>query len=352
MAILQLDVRPRKGERRNRRAQGRVATGPTVSPSPEEVTPASPAHRGEFGQNGTNDLPQWQQVEWKLSAGVQVGPAVNTATQRLEETGITTARLDAQVILAHVLGVDRSWLFAHYEHELAPEHAERYTELIVRRIAREPVAYLVRHKEFYGIDLYVDHRVLIPRPETEMLVDQVLTEATVRAPQGITVVDVGTGSGAISLAVASNVPNAQVYALDLSINALAVARRNVERHDLCDRIHLIHSDLLTALPVRADVVVANLPYVNTGDFATLDPDVRNYEPSGALVAGPQGVDVIARLLPQLPACLNPGGVTVLEIAYDQGELVTALVEELLPQATQLELHRDYHGRDRVVSFQL
>lgn len=283
---------------------------------------------------------------------MQVGPAVNTATQRLEEAGITTARLDAQVILAHVLGVDRSWLFAHYEHELAPEHAERYMELIVRRIAREPVAYLVRRREFYGIDLYVDHRVLIPRPETEMLVDQVLTEAAICAPQPLTVADVGTGSGAIALAVASNAPNVQVYAIDLSLNALAVARRNIERHNLCDRIQVLHSDLLAALPVRVDVVVANLPYVNTSDFATLDPDVRNYEPSSALVAGPQGIDVIERLLPQLPEHLNPGGIAILEIAYDQGELVMALVEKLLPQATQIELHRDYHGRDRVVSFQL
>ena len=311
-----------------------------------------PTHRDEFSTNGTVEISQWQQVEWKLSAGVQVGPAVNTATQRLEEAGITTARLDAQVILAHVLGVERSWLFAHYEHELAPEHAERYMELIVRRIAREPVAYLVRHREFYGIDLYVDHRVLIPRPETEMLVDQVLTEADICAPQPLTVADVGTGSGAIALAVASNAPNAQVYAIDLSLNALAVARRNIEQHNLCDRIQVLHSDLLAALPVRVDVVVANLPYVNTSDFATLDPDVRNYEPSSALVAGPQGIDVIERLLPQLPEHLNPGGVAILEIAYDQGELVMALVERLLPQATQLELHRDYHGRDRVVSFQL
>jgi len=327
-------------------------TGPTVSSAPDATTAKRLIAHGDAATNGAVGTRQWQPVEWKLSAGVQVGPAVNAATQRLEEAGITTARLDAQVILAHVLGVGRSWLFAHYEHELAPAHAECYMELIVRRIEREPVAYLVRHKEFYGIDLYVDPRVLIPRPETEMLVDQVLTEAAVRAPQPLTIADVGTGSGAIALAVASNVPNAQVYAIDLSLNALAVAQHNMERHSLHDRVHLLHGDLLTVLPVHVDVVVANLPYVNTSDFATLDADVRNYEPSSALVAGPQGIDVIERLIPQLPSSMNPGGVAILEIAYDQGELVMALVEKLLPQTTQLELHRDYHGRDRMVSFQL
>lgn len=352
MAILQLDVRPGKSERRNRRTQGQVAPESTMSFATDTTVASLQISRRGRATDDTAGTRQWQPVEWKLSAGVQVGSAVNAATQRLEEAGITTARLDAQVILAHVLEVERSWLFAHYEHELAPEHAECYMESIVRRIAHEPVAYLIRRKEFYGLDLYVDPRVLIPRPETEMLVDQVLTEVAIRAPQPLTIADVGTGSGAIALAVASNAPNTQVHALDLSIHALAVAQRNLERHNLCDRIQLHHGDLLTTLPVRVDVVVANLPYVNTSDFATLDADVRDYEPSSALVAGPQGLDVIERLLPQLPAHLNPGGVAILEIAYDQGELAVALIETVLPQATQLELHRDYHGHSRMISFQL
>ncbi len=294
----------------------------------------------------------WQEVVWRLSSDATVGQAVNAATQRLAEAHISTARLDAQVILAYVLGVDRSWLFAHYEHILSPEHADRYTELVVRRMAHEPVAYLVNRREFYGIDLYIDRRVLIPRPETEMLVDQVLTEATIRDAQRLIVADVGTGSGAISIAVAINAPNTQLYALDVSADALAVARCNVESHDLSERIRLIQSDLLALLPERADIIVANLPYVANSDYRTLAPDVRDYEPTHALVAGPRGLDLIARLLPQLPDHCKPGCLVVLEIGYNQGDAVLGLVEKILPNATQLELQRDYQGHDRIVSFQL
>jgi release factor glutamine methyltransferase len=294
----------------------------------------------------------WQEVIWRLSSDAAVGQAVNAATQRLAEAHISTARLDAQVILAHVLGVDRSWLFAHYEHILSPEHAERYTELVVRRMAHEPVAYLVNRREFYGIELYVDRRVLIPRPETEMLVDQVLTEATIRDAQQLIVADVGTGSGAISIAVAINAPNTQLYALDVSADALAVARRNMESHNLSGRIRLIQSDLLALLPERADIIVANLPYVTSSDYRTLAPDVRDYEPTYALLAGPRGLDLIARLLPQLPDHCKPGCLVVLEIGYSQGDAVLGLVEKVLPNATQLELQRDYQGHDRIVSFQL
>lgn len=355
MAILQLDVRPKKGERRNYRARWRVATGPNVdhlsSPPLPDMLNRNGGSYASFS-HAADDLPMWQEIIWKLSSDATVGQAVNAATQRLEEAQVTTARLDAQVILAHVLGVARSWLFAHYEHILSPDHAERYTELVARRMTREPVAYLVNHREFYGIDLYVDQRVLIPRPETEMLVDQVLTEATFRAPHQLVVADVGAGSGAIAIAVAMNAPNTHIYALDFSVGALAVARRNVQAHDLNEQITLVQSDLLDALPARADIIVANLPYVTNHDFKTLEPDVRRYEPTHALVAGPLGLDVIARLLPQLPDHCTPGALVVLEIGYNQGDAVSRLVIELTPHATQLEVHRDYQGHDRVVSFQL
>lgn len=363
MAILQLDVRPKKGERRSFRARWRVATGPNgEKPSSASSDAAyrngnpSSTARSRFsvlGNGGAaNDRTMWQEVIWRLASDATVGQAVNAATQRLEEAHISTARLDAQVILAHVLGVERSWLFAHYEQVLSPEQADRYTELVVRRTAHEPVAYLVNHREFYGIDLFVDRRVLIPRPETEMLVDQVLTEATVRDPLQLVVVDVGAGSGAISIAVAANAPNTQLYALDVSADALDVARCNVETHNLGDRIRLIQSDLLARLPERADIIVANLPYVTSRDYRTLAPDVRDYEPTHALVAGPRGLDLIARLLPQLPEHCKPDCLVVLEIGYNQGEAVISLVEKNLPQATQLELQRDYQGHDRIVSFQL
>lgn len=297
-------------------------------------------------------LPVLQPVVWTLTPATTVGRAVNAATQRLEESGVSTARLDAQVILAHVLGVGRSWLFAHYEYALDTEQAERYTELIARRVSHEPVAYLIGRKEFYGLELNVDHRVLIPRPETEMLVDAVLEITSSAGQSPVIVADVGTGSGAIALAVAANAENAKVYALDLSQDALNVARANVARLDHHWQVTLLQGDLLQPLPECADVIVANLPYVTSADYRTLDLDVRGYEPQLALEAGAQGLDVITRLLRQVPSSLNPGGAVILEIGYDQGPAVLNLVEQILPQARHLDLHQDYQGHDRMVSFSI
>ena len=297
-------------------------------------------------------LPVLQPVVWNLMPATTVGRAVNAATQRLEEAGVSTARLDAQVILAHVLGVGRSWLFAHFEYALDDGQASQFTELIARRVKHEPVAYLVGRKEFYGIELQVDRRVLIPRPETEMLVDAVLVVTANTFPDSITVADVGTGSGAIALAVAANAENARIYALDVSQDALVVAATNAATHDSRDQITLLHSDLLASLPEPVDVIVANLPYVTSADYRTLDLDVRKYEPQLALEAGERGLDVIARLLRQVPSHLCPGGTVLLEIGYDQGPAVLGLVADILPQALNADVHKDYQGRDRMVTFNL
>ncbi len=178
-------------------------------------------------------------VMWTLTPSTMVGRAINAATQRLEEAGIDTARLDAQVILAHVLGVGRSWLFAHHEVTLDLEQAQRYTDLIARRVVYEPVAYLVERREFYGIELTVNRHVLIPRPETEMLVDAVLDYVAERSPAALTIADVGTGSGAIALAIAANAPEVKLYATDISPRALAVAQANVTSLDRRGQVLLL-----------------------------------------------------------------------------------------------------------------
>jgi release factor glutamine methyltransferase len=270
------------------------------------------------------------------------------ATQRLEESGSETANLDAQVILGHVLGVERAWLFAHYDEKLNPVQTEHYAELVARRATSEPVAYLVGHREFYGLELQVDKRVLIPRPETELLVDAVLDHIESRGDRSVKMVDVGTGSGAIALAVAANCPTVAIYAVDLSPDALQVAQANVERLDERRQIVLLQGDLLTSLPEPVDIIAANLPYIASPVFATLAADVRDFEPRLALEAGPEGLDAIARLLEQAPAHLKPGGVLFLEIAFDQAAAAMALVEAKLPQATYLGLRQDYHGLDRLV----
>ena len=295
-------------------------------------------------------LPLLQNVVWNLIPSTTAGRAINTATQRLAEAGISPARLDAQVILAHVLGVERSWLFAHHEYALTPEQADRFTELIARRVAHEPVAYLVGHREFYGIDLAVDARVLIPRPETEMLVDTVLDHIAASAPAALTVADVGTGSGAIALAIAANAPDTRIYAIDLSADALAVARSNVARLDARHQVTLLQGNLLAPLPECVDLAVANLPYVNSADYQTLEADVRKYEPPLALEAGPLGMDAIARLLQQAPSFIKPGGVVILEIGYDQGDIAVELIHRLLPQARDVAVSKDYQGHDRMVTF--
>jgi len=294
----------------------------------------------------------WQkrqkQVVWKLMAGTPVGRALVAATQRLEEAGCDTASLDAQVILAHIMDRERGWLFAHYDQALTQEEADTFAELVARRAAAEPVAYLVGHREFYGLDLVVDPRVLIPRPETELLVDAVLDHVDSRSNQSVRMVDVGTGSGAVAVAVAANCPSVQIYAVDLSPSALEVAGENARRHDSRGQIRLLQSDLLASLPEAVDIIAANLPYITSGDYPNLMADVRDYEPRLALEAGPEGLDLIERLLNQAPSHLYPGGVLFLEIGADQGKAVLNLVERILPQAHHIGLRQDYHGFDRLV----
>jgi release factor glutamine methyltransferase len=285
---------------------------------------------------------------WKLLPETPVGRALVAATRRLEEAGIDTAGLDAQVLLAYVLDHERTWLFAHHDYLLTPAEADAYAELVVRRAAAEPVAYLVGHREFYGLDLRVDPRVLIPRPETEMLVDAVLDYCELHDNPPLSMADVGTGSGAIALAVAANAPNLRVYAIDLSADALDVARANVARLDERGQITLLQGDLLAPLPEPVDIVAANLPYVTSDDYLELMADVRDYEPRLALEAGPEGLDVIRRLLRQVAAHVNPVGILFLEIGHNQGQAVAALAEQLLPQARHIGVRQDYHGYDRVV----
>ncbi len=280
--------------------------------------------------------------------GTPVGRALVAATQRLEEAGSDTASLDAQVILGHVLNQDRGWLYAHYDHPLTQDQTENYADLVARRATAEPVAYIIGHREFYGLDLLVDERVLIPRPETELLVDAVLDHIESRPNQAVRLVDVGTGSGAIALAIAQDCPLADIFAIDLSPDALTVARANLDRLDTHQQITLLQGDLLEPLPVCVDIIAANLPYITSGEYPNLMADVRDFEPRLALEAGPEGLDVIERLLTSAPDHLNPGGVIFLEIGADQGPSVIARVEQCLPQARQVSLRQDYHGYDRLV----
>ncbi|MFN8494966.1 MAG: peptide chain release factor N(5)-glutamine methyltransferase [Caldilineaceae bacterium] len=292
------------------------------------------------------------QMVWRLLPDTPVGIALNSARQRLDDVGCHTAHLDAQVILAYVLQVDRSWLFAHHDYKLNAEQVDAYTRLVMRRMKHEPVAYLVGRKEFYGLEFVVDRRVLIPRPETELLVDAVLNQIEFRDDTIHRIGDVGTGSGAIALAIAANAPTAIIYAIDVSSDALTVARLNVAKLDARQQVTLLQGDLLTPLPEPVDIIVANLPYISSPTYKTLDADVRDYEPQLALEAGPEGLDAIAHLLAQAPQFLKPHGVIYLEIGYDQGSAVLALAKKYLPQNRGISLRQDYSGRDRLVMIEM
>jgi len=231
-----------------------------------------------------------------------------------------------------------------------------------RRRAREPLAYILGRREFFGLDFFVDCRVLVPRPETESLVEQVLAWNTGKetscprsgsqngdacAGPALTLADVGTGSGCIAIAMAVHLSQALVYALDSSLEALEVAAGNVARHGVAHRVRLLHSHLLGSLLERVDGIVANPPYVRSEDLLALEPEVRDYEPRLALDGGPDGLSAIRELLAQAPSYLRAGGLVLMEIGWDQGAQVTALAHQHFPGADVTVLP-DYAGHDRIL----
>jgi release factor glutamine methyltransferase len=256
------------------------------------------------------------------------------ASASLEEVGCDSPRLDAELLLAHVLGVDRAQLVMRGGEQAAPDDRTRYLALLTRRAKREPIAYILGRKDFRNITLAVDPRVLIPRPETELLV-----EVGLRLPQGARVVDVGTGSGAVALALKHDRPDLDVVGVDLSAGALSVARMNAQRLGL--QVEWVEGDLLDG--VSGDAVLANLPYI--ADDELLPPEVARYEPHGALLGGPDGLDPVRRLIAQLGA--RPQiWLVALEIGYTQAAATAALLEQA--GFAEIERLRDLAGHERVV----
>lgn len=254
--------------------------------------------------------------------------------------------LDAPVLLAFVLGVDRAALITHPERTLTPDQSARFRALVARRAAGTPVPYLTGTRAFYGLDFAVTPDVLIPRPETEHLIDAALAWAGGR--RGLRVADVGTGSGAIAVTLATHLPDARVWAVDISPAAIAVASRNVDRYDLGERVRCVRGDLLEPLiaaDCRIDLIAANLPYVASDDLASLA--VAQHEPRLALAGGADGLDVIRRLLDHAPDVLAADGLLLMEIGAGQGARVCALAEAAFAGA-RVRLVADYAGHDRVV----
>lgn len=324
------------------------------------------------------------QFTWSLDRSSDVGRALLAASRRLREAGSDTPQLDSAVLMAHVLGVSKTWLYAHPDRHLTEEEITRFEQLVQRRMRHEPVAYLVGYKSFFGLDITVTPAVLIPRPETELLVERVLAHARFLIGQGLTprIADVGTGSGAIAVALAVNLPQAIIYATDVSEQALAVAGQNVWRYGVGEQVQLLPGYLLEPLPGPVEIIVANLPYVASADLADLPrrpappptspnvggikggwgdgrpggpvgAEVRDYEPLLALDGGPDGLDVIRALFDSLApggsahGKLAPGGRIYLEIGAGQGAQVSAIARQALPTA-RIELAADYADLDRLV----
>lgn len=274
--------------------------------------------------------------------------ALTQAATALENAGVDSPRLDAELLLAHTVEANRAAVLARPDRRLTPKQLTRFRYLVERRAAREPLAYILGEREFFGLAFAVDPRVLIPRPETELLVEEALRLARARPEPRLA--DVGAGSGAIAVSLAVHLRQARVYALDDSAGALAVTAENARRHGVADRITPLQGNLLAPLPEPVDVVTANLPYVAAPEWEALAPEIRLYEPRAALDGGSDGLGLIRGLVSTAAPHLLRGGALLLEIGAAQGAPVVELARRHFPEA-EIRLEQDYGGLDRLVIVQ-
>jgi release factor glutamine methyltransferase len=275
--------------------------------------------------------------------------ALQSATQTLRRAGIADAFVEAELLLGHVLGMSKTQLYTEPERSLTSGETECLWRLVQRRLDHEPIAYILGHCEFYGIDFCIDCHTFIPRPETELLVGKAveLAHSISHPGEQITIADVGTGCGAIAINLALVLPQAKIYATDISASALQVAEINCRRHGVNSQVELLQGNLLEPLPQPVDMIVANLPYIKSCEFKDLSPEVINFEPTIALAGGKDGLDKIQQMLEQMPGKLNYEAWFLLEIGQGQGEMVTSLIRGYSPQAS-IELISDLGGIERVV----
>ena len=283
---------------------------------------------------------------------------LNSAIARLSENAVPSPRMNAELLMMFSLGCDRAYLHAHPERELSPEESRRYEQALSQRERGTPAQYITGHQEFWGMDLIVTPAVLIPRPETEHAVETVLrlVRASEGAPGGdarpplsrVRIADVGTGSGCIALALAKELPTAEIYATDISSEALEVARANASRLQMASRIEFSRNDLLAGLGASEfDFVVSNPPYIGESEADEVQLEVRKFEPRRAVFAGPTGLEVIEQLIPQAYSKLRGNGWLVMEIS---GTIVNG-VKDLLDEWKQKQVINDLQGIPRIVAAQ-
>jgi release factor glutamine methyltransferase len=271
----------------------------------------------------------------------------------LSMNGIDDSYIEARMLLSHATNLSPVQIYTEPQQMLSREEVGKLQELVDRRLKHEPAAYILKHREFYGIDFYVDSRVLIPRPETELLVDTALEFASNRSciTRPLLAADIGTGSGAIAISLALNVPGIRVYAIDISPSALEVARLNCEYHRVSEQVTILSGNLLQPIPEPVDLVVANLPYIKNSELPGLSPEIAKFEPRMALDGGKSGLECIRQLLQQVKRKINAGGCLLLEMGQNQEKDVSRLIHSCLNDVN-FRFIADFNGIKRVAKIDL
>jgi len=268
--------------------------------------------------------------------------------QTLASVNSDEVGIESELLLCHVLGISKTKLYSEPQRVLTPTEIKELQHSTNRCLLHEPIAYILEHGDFYGHDFYVNHHVFIPRPETELLVEEAINFAHNHSisQNEFILADIGTGSGAIAISVALALPQAKVYAIDITTSTLHVAHINCQRHHVTQQITLLQGNLLEPLPEPVNVIIANLPYVKNHELRMLAPETIDFEPSVALIGGEDGLNVIRQLLNQIQGKICPGGCLLLEIGYGQKEPITSLINSHFAQAS-IEIIPDLAGIERI-----
>ncbi len=289
--------------------------------------------------------------EWKASETITVRETVLNISKSLHSAGIAEHILEAELLLGAALGMDRAALYTSFNEDVAGFGMQTVDKLLARRLTREPLPYILGYREFYGMSLEVNPSVFIPRPETEILVDEAIRLAKQMPSRPLRIVEVGTGCGAIAVALASHLANVDIRATDISRQALTTAQANAERHGLRNRIEFMHCDLLSCFLGPIDMLIANPPYVSSAVIPSLEPEIRIFEPREALDGGDDGLSLIRRLLGEARRVLQGNSVILLEMDPHQMEVVEMTATSYWPSTTTSR-HKDLAGLDRVLSIRL
>ncbi|MGM0437290.1 MAG: peptide chain release factor N(5)-glutamine methyltransferase [Bacillota bacterium] len=275
---------------------------------------------------------------------------LNKTSEFFKEQNIPNPRLDAEVLLADLLDMERIKLYVNFDYPLTKNELAEYRKRVVRRAKREAVSYITGHKEFMSLEFEVEKGVLIPRPETELLVENIIDYCEKEELEAPNIVEVGPGSGAIMVSLGHYLSEAKIMGIDISEKAVKLTRKNIKKHELEDRLKVNKGDLLQPLLKRntqnVDIVVSNPPYISDEDMKNLQPEVKK-EPSLALAGGKDGLEVYKKLIPQAASVLKKGGLLALEIGYDQGENLKKFINES-GDYVDIEIKEDYNGKDRMI----